>query len=146
MTIKLSAFTEKSSPSHYAMIVIPIIGIKPSLQFVGSKQQYVGGVQEQSRRIRTVYEVHTIPYLTNSTTGYSTESVYGAVVSMMSAPFLKLQHDDDTFLRWSDEENFPSTALASGVWVIIDSIVIETMWEIGKEQLILQLQSQEVQE
>lgn len=146
MTVKLSAFTEKSSPSPYAMIVLPITGIKPSLQFVGSKQQYVGGVQEQSRRIRTMYEVHSIPYLTNDTIGYSTESVYGAVMSMMSAPFLKLQQDDDTFPRWSDEENFPSTALTSGVWVIIDSIAIETMWEIGKEQLILQLQSQEVQE
>lgn len=146
MTIKLSAFTEKSSPTPFAIIVLPIIGIKPSLQFVGSKQLYVGGVQEQSRRIRTMYEVHTIPYFTNSSTGYSTESVYGAVMSMMSAPFLKLQRDEDTFPRWSDEENFPSTALTSGVWVIIDSIAIETMWEIGKEQLILQLQSQEVQE
>lgn len=146
MTIKLSAFTEKSSPTPFAIIVLPIIGIKPSLQFVGSKQLYVGGVQEQSRRIRTMYEVHTIPYFTNSSTGYSTESVYGAVMSMMSAPFLKLLRDEDTFPRWSDEENFPSTALTSGVWVIIDSIAIETMWEIGKEQLILQLQSQEVQE
>lgn len=146
MTIKLSAFTEKSSPTPFAVIVLPIIGIKPSVQFAGAKQQYVGGVQEQSKRIRTLYEVHTIPYLTNTSVGYSTESVYGAVLSMMSAPYLKIEHDDDTFPRWADEENFPSTSLANGVWVIIDSVVVETMWELGKEQLILQLQSQEVSE
>jgi methyl coenzyme M reductase subunit C-like uncharacterized protein (methanogenesis marker protein 7) len=146
MTIQLAAFEDQSSPSPYAMVVIPIVGIKPSLQFVGSKQLYVGGIQRQSHRYRTMYEIQSIPYLTNSIDGITTETVYGAVKGIIAAPFLKLQTNDDTFPRWSDEENFPSTAFVDGIWVVIESIMVESMWESGKEQLTILLQSQEVQE
>ncbi len=146
MNILLSAFVSKAVPTPYQTVTIPVIGIKPSIQFVGSKQMYVGGYQAQSKRFRFVYEVQSLPYGTNELEGNTTQSIYGAFVAILSAPFLKLGSEDEAFPRWSDNDNFPSTSIVNGVWVVVESLSVESLWEQGKEQLSVTFQSQEVHE